>query len=159
MRLTTATLAILLILFITPTFTSCNAQKKLTRENARYELTYERTACFGTCPQFKLLIHHSGLLTYDGQIFTEKTGIWQKQLSQKELSEIYKKFEGAKLDNYQDNYPADYTDLPSKIITFKNGKNLRTIRIEGKHPEVLDELTTYLDSIANSSDWVNQNLK
>jgi uncharacterized membrane protein YvbJ len=158
MRIITATLSIFIISLITPIFIGCNSPKKLTKENERYELSYERTTCYGTCPQFKLVIYNSGLLTYEGKMFTEKIGIWQKQISQKELNDIYKKFEKANLKYYQNDYRSEYTDLPSKIITFKNGTFLKTIRIEGKHPELLDELTDYLDSIANSSDWVNQNL-
>jgi hypothetical protein len=159
MKLTKGVSALIVTFGFSLLFSNCQSPKRLAKKNANYDLSFERTPCYGKCPKYKLLISKTGLMTYEGIMFTEKTGQWQKRISPKELNGIYQKFDRADLAQYADEYPSGHTDMASKIISFKKGQTLKTIRMEGEHPQPLKHLSAYLDSIANSPQWIDVNLK
>src|ERR1041385_8201332 len=45
------------------------------------QITLERTACFGTCPMYKLTIDSDGTVTFNGERFTKTTGIAKGKIS------------------------------------------------------------------------------
>lgn len=136
---------------------SCNATKFKTKKYANHSISLEKTACFGTCPQYVLTINGKGEMEFKGKKFTKMDGLWKAQLTDNEISQFFGEIKTAKLFNLLDEYPTNYSDLPASIITYNDGKKTKTIRIEGTHPEALDVLIKKIESKMESAEWSNQN--
>src|SRR3982751_4511189 len=77
------------------------------------EVTLERTACFGSCPIYKVTLRSDGTVIYEGKRFVEMIGTYKgrsygfEHLAKFILSQDY--------FNLKDNYTRPVTDLPSTI--------------------------------------------
>ena len=60
-----------------------------------------RTACYGTCPQYKITIYHHGLVRYEGKMFVDKIGCFEAMLSDRLIHEI-KSIENSYLGRFID---------------------------------------------------------
>jgi len=73
----------------------------------------ERTMCFGSCPVYKVSIHHSGRVTYTGEMFVEQEGrhVWYiDQTAINKLNKALKKCDYFNLE--KENGIPWCTDLP-----------------------------------------------
>ena len=50
--------------------------------------TMQRTACYGTCPQYTVSIYHNGKITYNGDLFVDKIGCFSSFISEQEVAAI-----------------------------------------------------------------------
>ena len=63
-----------LIIFLSIVFfISCFNPRILQTEEPFFSM--QRTACYGTCPQYRISIYHHGKITYNGKLFVDKIGI------------------------------------------------------------------------------------
>ena len=46
----------------------------------------QRTACYGTCPQYEVRIYESGIIEYEGKMFVEKIKVDKKQVGSDRLA-------------------------------------------------------------------------
>jgi (2Fe-2S) ferredoxin len=123
---------------------SCRTTKNESNNYVKHSISLQKTACFGTCPQYTFTL-------------TKMDGIWTSQLDQNQINEIFTEIGDAKLMDLADEYPSNYSDLPSSIITYNNGEKTKTIRVEGTHPAVLDVVIKKLELKIDSASWTNQN--
>lgn len=80
--------------------------------------------CYGSCPVYKLSIHHSGRVTYTGEWYVEQTGrhIWY--LEQIEINKLNKALANCDYFNIKKEEGIEWcTDLPFCItsIEMQNG--------------------------------------
>ncbi|MCB9263127.1 MAG: hypothetical protein H6607_12195 [Flavobacteriales bacterium] len=129
---------------------SCQSGKKA-QKNAN--ILFQKTACYGTCPIFKMTIDGSGLATYTGERFVSKVGTYSKQLSKEETESIYKAMKEIRWDTLKKEYPAHVSDLPSVILGYHFKKINKEVVVSGEHPAELDVLDQKLSAIANSDGW------
>ena len=89
------------------------------------EVTLERTACFGSCPAYKVTLRRDGTIIYEGKRFVQMMGTYQGQaygfdrLAEFILSQDY--------FNLKDNYSVPVTDLPSTITSVVRDGKRKTI--------------------------------
>lgn len=138
------------------TLSGCFLQRQVPRKSS---ITFERTACYGTCPIYVMTIDGTGLVKYEGKRFTEKLGHFEKQLDRETCVELFKMMRALDWDAMDNEYPAYVSDLPSTIFSFKHGKTNKTVLVTGDHPEVLDALENRLHALAVSEGWENLNIK
>lgn len=121
-------------------------------------IVFEETPCFGTCPIYKMTVHGSGLVTYNGERFSPKLGSFEKQLSAKETKELFNQVYDFSWSEFQDKYPASVSDLPSTVFEF-NYKEIskKRIKVTGEHPAELDVLKSILSTLAESEGWTDLN--
>ncbi len=135
-----------------------------TPDYSSLQITLERTACFGTCPIYKLTIHGDGLVEYDGERFVTVTGHQTSQLTSDQVVELTTLFQQADYFNLKSDYTAPVTDLPSTItsLSFEGrskkvtnyGGCLSDLNASDKAPQALCDLEGKIDSIVNSAQWV-----
>ena len=78
----------------------------------------ERTMCYGSCPVYKLSIHHKGRLTYTGKHFVEKVGTLISTLDHKTLLKLNKALEKSDYFNLVQEQPLEMcTDMAYCITT------------------------------------------
>jgi hypothetical protein len=89
------------------------------------EVTLERTACFGTCPIYKVTLRSDGTITYEGREFVQMKGTHKgmvygfDRLARLILAQGY--------FNLKDDYSIPATDLPSAITSVVRAGKRKTI--------------------------------
>lgn len=143
--------------------TSCHFNKRQTSLNTQIgrpvSISIERTACFGTCPIYTLTVDSSGLLDFYGKRFTEMNGNWSNHIDKTEVDDFFNWIENENLNQYKNNYPSDYTDLPSVILTYTTIENVKVIQITGNRPARVDTVVNKIDLFIKRANWENNNLK
>ncbi len=112
-----------------------------------------KSACFGRCPVYTMVVYSNGTISYDGKDNTEKRGLYSKQISDNQLKELKKFLETAKLEQFQDGYKSLVPDLPTVTITYYGGEYEKRIVGKDGRPEIVIELEERLDAIANAGGW------
>jgi hypothetical protein len=130
-------------------------------------ITLERTACYGTCPVYKITISADGTVVFEGRRFVKKVGSVKSAISQEQLRELLAAFEKIRYLELRDRYeePEDgckqwVTDNPSAITSLTlNGKSKSVRHYYGcRGVEVLAELEKLeraIDDAANSAQWIH----
>lgn len=128
-------------------------------------ITLERTACFGTCPAYKLTIFDDGKVLFEGREFVRVEGKAEGQISKKDLEALRREFERIdyfKLaDRYggEDNCPENWTDYPSANISFTADGKTKTIAhyLGCRGLPILDQLRALedkIDAVVKTKQWI-----
>ena len=114
---------ILSVLFIFLIIISCNTVLENTKEKLnKLTISLEKTACFGTCPVFKIKIFNNGDAIFEGKKFVKKKGLIKFKISQKEIQKILAKARNIKFTKMLNEYSEKITDLPTTYIQIKEKK-------------------------------------
>lgn len=101
---------------------------------------------------FYMEIYKSGKIIFEGSKNTDKIGKYEKEISAGEIEKLIADFENANFFDFEDEYTALITDLPTTYISFSNGDKTKTIRDYHGSPRELKELENKLETIAESTD-------
>lgn len=116
------------------------AQKKSINKVSMY-----RTACFGKCPTYSLVINKNGSVTYTSIRFTKFEGTYTKKFSIDKVKNIFLQINLLKLDTCQNEYEQIIADLPGLNfnIDYTNAKK----QIVNAHfgPKFLKRLAMNID--------------
>ena len=124
-------------------FTSFLINCNIFKNNEVSVISLERTACFGTCPVYKIEIFNNGNAIYNGKRFVEKKGMFNFKLSKKEIKNIFKMADKINFINLKNEYYKPISDLPTSYIKIKSKK----IKNYSGAPKKLYDLENYIDSI------------
>ena len=117
-------------------------------------LVMKRTACYGTCPQYTISIYNDGLVRYAGKMFVDKIGCFESSLSKKLISDIKLELNNVNFLEFQNEYDAHVTDVPSVIVkVYLEGETHEVIdRFNG--PLELKRIHNFIDNIVDSiQEW------
>lgn len=129
-------------------------------------LTLERSACFGSCPVYRLWVSATGEVTYEGKAHVRRLGTATGKISQQKLEGLLSELEKAGYFSFASRYTVNEpacgryaTDLPSVIssVTLRG----RTKRIEhdygcGATPGALVVLERRIDEVVGSGQWTGR---
>lgn len=129
-------------------------------------ITLERTACFGTCPMYKIDITSDGTVTFKGERFTKTTGIAKGKISVADFRQLVSEFEKINYFSLPDSY-APGTPVCPQMITDMPSANT-SIRLKGKTKSVahyygcgdkgalaqLTALEKKIDEVAGTQKWI-----
>ena len=104
-------------------FSSCfdlTKQKEL--QGPKIIISLEKTACFGRCPVFKIIIYNNGEALYNGRKFVKKVGEYDLKVSKREIDKILSKAKKIGFNNLKNEYSERITDLPTTYIMINNKK-------------------------------------
>jgi len=111
------------VLFIFLINISCNTVSENTKEELnQLVISLEKTACFGTCPIFKIKIYNNGEAIFEGKKFVKKIGLIKFKINQKEIQKILAKARNIKFTKMLNEYTERITDLPTTYIQIKEKK-------------------------------------
>ncbi|MGZ8842046.1 MAG: DUF6438 domain-containing protein [Pyrinomonadaceae bacterium] len=129
-------------------------------------ITLERTACFGTCPMYKVTIASDGTVTFNGERFTKTTGIAKGKISTSDFRQLVAEFEKINYFSLPDAYapgtpvcPQRITDMPSANTSIKlKGKMKSVAHYYGCGDKgALAQLTALekrIDEVAGTAKWI-----
>ncbi len=128
-------------------------------------ITLERTACFGTCPIYKVTITSDGSVSFQGVRFT-KTQSATGKISRRAFRRLAREFEKIKYFSLPDDFtpgtkncPNVMTDMPSANTAIHlKGKSKTVSHYYGcGNSGVLPNLTaleTKIDQVAGTRKWI-----
>ncbi len=122
--------------------------------------TLERTACYGTCPIYKMTIFSNGRVEWQGEEFVKVKGKASATLSVAELSALKAAFRDAKYFDLGDGFDCyEVTDHPSANTSYDDGSRKKSIKhyhgCKSKPGiEALSALEAKIDQIVKSDRWV-----
>jgi hypothetical protein len=124
------------------------------------EVRLERTACFGTCPVYVVVVHGDGLVEYEGRRFVKEIGPRTRRISADDARRLFSQFEKARFFELASSYRAGMSDMPTFILTFQRGKKVHRVEdYAGRNagmPEVVTELERATDQVAGTDEWVGR---
>ncbi len=122
-------------------------------------ITLERTACYGTCPVYKLTITGNGTVVYEGRDFVEVKGEQTSSISPAQVQVLVAAFEQTNFLSLRDYTDQKVTDSPSAITSLTiNGKTKTVNHYYGDDsaPQELTDLESKIDEIVNSKQWTGK---
>ena len=122
---------------------SCGLIKKANTSEIELIISLQRTACFGTCPIYKIEIYTDGSGTYTGTRFVENIGVTKFNLSETQLNLILTKAEAIGFTSMKEEYSEPISDLPTTFIQIKDKK----IRDYTGAPKTLKNLENLIDQL------------
>ena len=141
------------ILFIVLLFSlsSCSTHKDLfdnsfqlsSEKDKEAIISLQRTACFGTCPIYKIEIFSDGSGIYMGTRFVENIGITKFSVSETQLNLILMQAEAIGFRNMKEEYSEPISDLPTTFIQINDKK----IRDYTGAPKTLKNLENLIDQL------------
>ena len=124
------------------------------------EIKLERGMCYGTCPVYSVSLSGNGTVSWVGEMFVEVTGNQTGYVDPALVGDLYDLLtEGGILD-FEDSYNhRNITDMPSAILTVRNGSFVKSVyHYHGDFtaPEELVKMERAVDNVANSGRWIGK---
>ena len=132
-----------LLLIVFSVLLSCSFTKNTPKAEVDLIITLQRTACFGTCPIYKIEIYTDGSGTYTGTRFVENIGVTEFSLSATQLNLILTQAEAIGFTNMKEEYSEPISDLPTTFIQIKD----KRIRDYTGAPKTLKNLENLIDQL------------
>jgi Domain of unknown function (DUF6438) len=118
----------------------------------------ERTACYGTCPCYKVSIHADGRVEYHGEHFVKRKGDAAGQLTPAQLAALRDAFARADYFKLAASYDhPQISDAPGVVTSFTDGGRTKTVphnRGDSTAPADLGRLEDRIDQIVAIEQWI-----
>jgi Domain of unknown function (DUF6438) len=150
----------------------CAPRSTVISEEGREEMiaapaiTLERTACFGTCPVYRLAVTADGTVSYEGRANVRQLGRATAQVPPRAVEALLGELEGAGYFSFANRYTGAeracgryVTDLPSAIISVNyRGRSKRIVHDQGcgSAPGALTVLARRIDEVLRSGRWTGR---
>lgn len=147
-----------LFLLICLCLASCNYMstrnlKEVELNNLEKLVEMSKGPCFGRCPVYTFTIYDNGIMTYEGQRFTDRQGMYIKKVDDGDLKMLKSMLKDANLRQFRDAYRATLPDLQSVAITYYEDDLLKTIIGKDGRPEPVMNIQYELEKFADSEGW------
>lgn len=134
----------LILLFV---LFACGSSKKSgnTKEKRELIISLERTACYGTCPIYKMEVFSDGSAFYHGERFVDHLGNYEFLVSKNTINYILERAVEIGFFEMEDKYTENVTDLPKTIVFIKKNKQKKKIVDYYGAPKKLKEFESLVD--------------
>ena len=124
----------------------------------KLELIFEfkKTACFGDCPTFSVMLYSNGRIFYRGQSNVDKIGYYGSTVNNSFIYTLFQEAEKIDFFNLSDSYPNDGTeipDLPKTITYIKKDNKEHRITNAFYAPVSFQEFEKYLELKIDGLYW------
>ena len=134
-----------LIVFVFLNMLSCTGTTKISDDQLLIKM--EKTACYGSCPVYTIMIDQKGNALFEGVENTEHIGLYSFRLNKKQLELLRSYFSQAGFFDMEDKYHAFVTDLPTIYVTYhSDGKKKKIMDYYGA-PQELKDLEKQIESM------------
>lgn len=119
---------------------------------------FERTMCFGFCPDYEVTVFGNGVVLFHGRNHTKVQGYRIATVDQATVQKLLDAFDATKFSTMPSYTKYEVTDMASAAITMVKGSETHTVdHYQGDHsaPEALTNLENSIDDILNTAQWIN----
>lgn len=118
----------------------------------KYDLRvrYHRGSCYGRCEVYTLNVYDNGLLTFEGERFTDRPGTWEKSIDRRRVTSLLDSFAESDIANYPANFRSQIADAATIEVTYydDDGKAYET-SFKDFAPAELELLSNKLHDLAH----------
>lgn len=143
--------ALLGLTFLLFTAAKCNKEKYEYSAETKVEIS--KTPCFGRCPTYTFTLNGQGEATFNGRKFVELEGDYARVFPIDTTNAAFATLLTADLWQYENEYTAPVTDLPTTYLTFNHEGKSKKIKLYAKYPDELNVLVKSLEALAFSKGW------
>ena len=105
------------------------------------EIKLEKTACFGPCPIYSVIIYGDGTVIYDGIKFVDNIGKSTHQIPKEHVDDLVELIYDLNYFSLKDRYAANWTDDSTVITSVKINHEQKTVTNYGHFgPDRLHEI-------------------
>ncbi|MEZ4991441.1 MAG: DUF6438 domain-containing protein [Saprospiraceae bacterium] len=136
---------------------SCHAILKDTKlEDLEKVVSMSMGPCYGNCPVYTLTVYNNGVVSYEGERFTERRGTYIRDIGRKALKSLKQELVAANLWEFPSAFKSQIPDLATVTIEYFEDGRSKVIRgKDGRPPQVL-KIQELLEQIADEGDWKQQ---
>jgi hypothetical protein len=134
-------------------FTACKSSQNNPPSDDDLRITMRKTMCFGQCPTYEIKIYQNGYVKLKGEKHVPHIGIFEAQLSKKDLQALTQKFDASNFFDFKDVYEVMMTDLPTTYLTYQKDGKTKDVRRMGDAPEALISLEDAVAKLLNDLKW------
>jgi hypothetical protein len=117
-----------------------------------------RSACFGTCPVYKIEVFETGLLRYTGESYVDKEGVYEKNIGPDAAIKFIRQFNTIRPDTLHFLYETKIADLPGFHFFITYPDSVKRVINADSGPVILREWAQKFDDLAKVDDsWQKQN--
>ena len=117
-----------------------------------------RSACFGSCPGYTVVLSGNGTVRYTGKESVLITGDHIAHISQDAVRELLLQFRKADFFSAKDKYQGGGLDSPSQTITLTIGAHTKTVvdymGLDASLPLAIRNLEQQIDETADTHRWI-----
>ncbi|WP_226018016.1 DUF6438 domain-containing protein [Novosphingobium sp. FKTRR1] len=155
---------------------ACSAQARLPEvDYTKLRITLTRSACFGTCPDYRLVIRGDGLVEFSTQeqavdgvahrhrqnsaaAFVRVTGKHFARIDRAQIDALLQQFREGNFFALKGEYRASVTDSPTYVVSIDTGNGAkRVIDYVGREvgmPQAVTDIENAIDATAGSRRWI-----
>lgn len=129
---------------------SCKSGKNITKQlvfDEANSIALERTACFGTCPVYQVIIFADGTINYEGRNHVNQIGFYTGTLDKKTTLNLFIQVADFSWDAYPDKYPIDNYDFPQFNISYKANDKMKLVKANSNAADELIALSKKIDKL------------
>jgi hypothetical protein len=118
------------------------------------EIGLERTMCFGTCPDYTVIIEKDGTVFYNGGQFAPRKGKWKGKVDPWRFDELARYISDLQFSKFADSYTANVTDMATvytNVVT--NGKRKIVSNYARSGPASLWATEMLIDNLVEQTVW------
>ncbi|MCO6482437.1 MAG: hypothetical protein J5I62_06555 [Flavobacteriales bacterium] len=113
----------------------------------------QRTACYGTCPTYRLTIYDDGLAVYEGVRFVARQGRYTGHVAPATMEALLKLAEAKGFFTMDDVYDKPVTDLPSVIIRVHADQRDKQVVGRVGAPQSFRDLAQEVENMLDAIEW------
>jgi hypothetical protein len=125
----------------------------------KVHIALERSACYGSCPSYRVDIFGDGRAVYRGRGFVDVEGEHHYLVSREAVADLVQSLRAKDIWSMRPSYRGMVTDNPSYLLTIQLGDEVHRIddyvgAMAGM-PIAVTEFENQVDKVANSAMWIN----
>lgn len=142
-----------LLVLVALMMSSCQAIKQTSADSKEVVFKLSKSAGRGTSPSYVIELYHDGKAVLNGRKNIDPLGKYTKNIGKKRVASIRKAFDNANFFDFEDEYTAMITDLPTTYISYTSKEASKRIRDYYGAPKELKALEKMIEEIVDEGDW------
>lgn len=144
---------IYLLALLTVLISACQTTKQTAVKSNEVVIKLSKSPGRSINPSYSLELYPDGKAVLNGRKNMEQLGNHSKNIGSERVDLLIKAFEKAKFFDFEDEYTAMITDLPTTYITYTSKGVSKRIRDYHGAPEELKALEKLLEDIVAEGNW------
>jgi membrane dipeptidase len=118
------------------------------------QITLQRTACFGTCPEYTVTLRDDGTVTYSGRQYVRVSGQHSWKIDPAAVRGLAREMEAAGFFELQNEYTDRRTDNPTTYTSLTVGTRTKKVKDYVSGPPKLKDIEKKIDDVSGVRKYV-----